>query len=363
MTTQPITILSGNYKQWEGYWTRGSCPVVLPPNPTAAEKQLLVVTATEGGRWDAINMYDRMIVSVGAIQWGEASMYGVSDMLGLVQLRDPELLAPLKEPMHLSNGAYGRNEKNRFRFFEAGNNEVDTLVEQQQQFLLHSTGLKGSWDPESSAHAKAWLRGLSQVFQQPEAQRIQAEYTTSRLMGFMTKAARDILVVDNPSKWGRMILAAYISYAANLPAVASEQLTIAAKTTKYPFGSEGWCIDVLKQLTFGAGIGIYPHRYNAIRPVLERLYGVDLPDLATDLGWKPPELVAQFALHTPKGIQEALLALGYDLGPQGADGKIGAKTTSALLTFQQLNGLKVDGVAGPQTTNALARAMAAHTGG
>lgn len=46
-------------------------------------------------------------------------------------------------------------------------------------------------------------------------------------------------------------------------------------------------------------------------------------------------------------IQAALKRAGYD--PGAVDGKMGLKTKQALTRFQQDNGLKPDGVAGPQT--------------
>jgi len=50
-----------------------------------------------------------------------------------------------------------------------------------------------------------------------------------------------------------------------------------------------------------------------------------------------------------KELQEQLIAKGYDLGPKGADGKYGPKTRAAVKKFQEDNGLKPDGDAGPNT--------------
>ena len=57
-----------------------------------------------------------------------------------------------------------------------------------------------------------------------------------------------------------------------------------------------------------------------------------------------------------KYVQEALIALGYDLGSYGADGKFGAKTEAAVKAFQRANGLNPDGVVGPLTYTALEKA-------
>lgn len=62
-------------------------------------------------------------------------------------------------------------------------------------------------------------------------------------------------------------------------------------------------------------------------------------------------------LDTVKQRQQALIALGYDLGKWGADGVWGFYTRSALEAFQEDAGIRVDGVYGPQTDKAMRRAL------
>jgi len=59
---------------------------------------------------------------------------------------------------------------------------------------------------------------------------------------------------------------------------------------------------------------------------------------------------------TTLDIQRRLLALGYSLPKFGADGDMGEETKAAIKKFQADYGLVVDGIAGPQTKLALARA-------
>ena len=48
-------------------------------------------------------------------------------------------------------------------------------------------------------------------------------------------------------------------------------------------------------------------------------------------------------------LQKALLAHGYDIGPDGADGDFGKNTEAAIKRYQAHNGLEIDGVCGPAT--------------
>jgi len=59
-------------------------------------------------------------------------------------------------------------------------------------------------------------------------------------------------------------------------------------------------------------------------------------------------------------LQEALQALGYDIGT--ADGKFGDGTRRAVMAFQKKNDLKADGVVGPETFRAILSGGAAASG-
>jgi hypothetical protein len=54
-----------------------------------------------------------------------------------------------------------------------------------------------------------------------------------------------------------------------------------------------------------------------------------------------------------KRLQAALIGLGYDLGPSGADGDFGERTRAAVAGFQESRGLEATGVADPPTIEAL----------
>lgn len=359
-----------SYLQYEGPFFRGhpNGKYVEPANPKWEDNILTVFQATEGGNFTAYNGYDRCISTSGLIQWCEGGQYSVSDMLGLVAERQLPALGELKDAMAAANVVFQKNAKGRWRFFfQDARGEVDRTEEQKQLFLLHSDGLRGSWDDESKAYSKLWAAGISSVWTYPDAIQAQKDFTVPRLMWFLTKEAREILFGAGTPKenegWVGALRAGYISFAGNLPAVASKMLQQAVANTKAEKFSPDWCVEVLRQLTFGPQIAIYPQRYKAIRPVLERLFGVDLPDYADDLKtWKSSVLTPP-ADPIPSGLtladfdtveeyQRELIAEGHDLGPAGADGIMGKKTKAAIIQFQQLHGLTPDGIVGPKTRQA-----------
>ena len=59
-----------------------------------------------------------------------------------------------------------------------------------------------------------------------------------------------------------------------------------------------------------------------------------------------------------KKIQEQLIHLGYDLGPDGADGEFGSNTEKAVIAFQKKYSLEVDGVVGNETRTKLSELIA-----
>lgn len=62
-----------------------------------------------------------------------------------------------------------------------------------------------------------------------------------------------------------------------------------------------------------------------------------------------------------KQLQEKLIKLGYNCGPDGADGIFGKNTLAAVLKFQGEHGLGVDGEVGPLTMAALNKAYKSTT--
>lgn len=292
---EPQNIGWGSYKEYEGPFFRGTRVYVMPSNPSDKDKDLQVLTATEGGRYDAVNMYDRCIVSIGLIQWCEASQYSTSDLLGAVadNLGPDSVIQHLKPALDLCNATFKKNVKGKWRFFFLdGRNEVDTLSKQQELFLGCS-GIKGKWNPEAKERALLWAACFANVWQSEEARRVQVHFTHARLRWFYTADAKKILLEDAEPNvgWAGALRGAYNSFAGNLPTTAGKHLRIATDKLKSPKWSPDWCIGVLQELTFGPDIAIYPHRYNVIRPHLERLWSIQLPKTSDELKeWVEPNV-------------------------------------------------------------------------
>lgn len=326
----------GAYRDYEGPFYRGKHSFKMRDRPTDDEKVLAVVTATEGGRYDAINMYDGPpVISSGLIQFIEGmGQRSVSQMIGSTVLDDCSGdFLDFTRNLGLSFAADNR----KWYFFTCrGLERVDSAYEQNQLFRGGSTGKKGTWDEDGTFLAKRWAAAVASIWEHPSAQFRQMEFTLQRLWAFVYGRSSPVVssASNNPNPYAQAFAAAYISFAVNNPNRASKHLN--KVVDKYGGFVWDWgqdiLIELLQELTFGPKIAIYPHRYNAIRGPLERLYGVQLPDFADELkAWQSETGIT--ALST-KEVQKALLALGEDLGPAGADGKYGRKTRNAVLNLE-----------------------------
>lgn len=301
MVTVP-QIKWGSYSAFEGPYFMGSIPYTLPENPTEDDRRLRVVTSTEGATYDAVNMYDQCIISIGLIQWCEASGQLTSRLLHGVAAAGgaDNLLKALKPALDLTKAEFKKNNINQWRFFHKG---VEVASRAQMQALfLGCDGKKGSWDkpetdPNAKSIAKMWAVCMANVWSDPKAREVQAEFTKRRLTGFIMKDARQLLWDSTPDTgWNGMLRAAYISYAANNPQKANDNTIKAASTTMAKKWSPEWCIHLLKVMTFGTDDkptpAIYGERYDKIRPWLERLWlGVALPKTHGELKkWQLPKI-------------------------------------------------------------------------
>ncbi len=185
------------YQQYEGPWFRGlyGLPAV---GLTASfeEKILAVITATEGGHFDAINMYDRMICSVGLIQWGDAGQFSVCNMLGDVEKLDPHALDQLHDYVATRGFGFCTTPKGFWRFSQPNGCAVDDIPEQRDLYLLGCSGLKGQWTDEQKEWAKGFVVAMQSVWESPSARTAQLRFTAARLRGFAMPSAYQALFND-----------------------------------------------------------------------------------------------------------------------------------------------------------------------
>lgn len=353
----------GSYANYEGPFYMGKAGVKVQQSSGPA-MVVMVTAAAEGGHYDAWNGYDSCGWTSGAIQWCERSQFSVSDMLGQVALQSSGQLDGVIKYADSVGMDFSSNQAGKWRFkFRDSRGFVDNGLKQQQLFYRTGNGNKGTWTNDTKIYAKGWAAAISTLWEDSAMQVIQAAYTYERLPQFLLQPARNLFSMRPTSLISDAIYAAYVSFAVNNPSWASSSLqqAVASKPNNVPMWSEAFLVHMLKHLTFDPRVAIYPARYNAIRPVLESLYSVQLPDFANELqAWKADTGLPSI---TTKQLQLALISLGYDLGPRGADNSYGKYTKDALFAFEQQNGVpaeKQDGMIDEATYPALEKALAAH---
>jgi len=280
-----------SYGAYEGPHFTGKLTFSLPENPSKSDLLLEVITAAEGGHYDAINMYDSGIVSVGLIQWCEAVVGGVSMLLGNVAeaCGAEAITTPLKPAFDSTGSTFKKNSTGKWRFFlTADGSEVDTNIKKRQLFL-GCPGTKGSWTENAKKRAKLWAACFASVWDDPRARKVQVDCTAARLRGFVTNEASSVVYDGSPDEgWSGCGRSAYVSFAVNVPLAASNQLKAFLAKTTLERWSEGWVIGMIRQLVTGTTIKEWKQRYDSIRPVLERQFGVTMPKTSEELqAWQP----------------------------------------------------------------------------
>ncbi len=283
---------------YEGPFFMGTIKYELAENPTENLKRLYTLVATEGGHYDAINMYDSCIISTGLMQFCEARYYLTSRLLHIVakQMGPDVIRGPLMRALLCSSAVFKKNPKGQWRFYTKEGDflvPVNTLARQQALFL-GCDGKKDSWSVKNTLRAKAWAAGMANIWQNAEARKIHEDHCSKRLIAFVRPWSKKMLFgKDDPDNTGYpgMLRAAFITFAVNNPARANKHLKLAVARLKSPKWSPQWCIGVLKELTWGPQIKIYPHRYEAIHSSLIRFWpSANIPETAVELlKWEEAE--------------------------------------------------------------------------
>lgn len=332
----------GSYDKFEGPYFWGSYKHSLPQNPTFEQKVLSVVTSTEGGSYDAVNMYDRCVLTVGVIQYCEAVM-AFSRMLGycashgdLDSINDS--LSNLPIPLSLTL------KSNSWAFTKSDGTPITDNNLRREVFLGGSTGFKGQWENDQKDFAKQVALIFANMWDDPSLRKNQSVYAGNTILSFTSQKSHAIMNSlpngKDESGWIGGLRAALASYSANLPAVAETMLTKATQHSKWNGSDKDKFFVACREMALGSTIRIWPERWGKISPVIGKIFNIDSPTLDELKSFDSDELSActEDLLDTTVEIQKFLISQGYDLGPSKADGIYGKLTKKAVESFQSAHG-------------------------
>lgn len=342
----------GKYKEYEGPMFFGVVKPKITPDSPPAWIRTKVISASEGNL-DAGQCYDMCRGTFGFQQWcGLFPM--LVKMIRSVNQQAPGTLSSLFDFLGSINTKI--SDTSDYFIHKGVICRGDTGL--RDLFLAGGNGLRGQWQEIHRERAIGWILAYANCdWSDPRASKAQIDYAASTLMSYVNPGARWLFneqqtekLSDEQKKVAEAMRAIFLSCAANNPTRAETYLRLGEAKTQNPRWSMGWLVDLLRAEIWDPGVDILPHRYNTIRPVVEKAYKIDLPDFAEE--FRTAEQSGNAPMSTIEA-QKKLLALGFDLGPKGADGIWGNKTALALREFQRSKGLVVDGILGPQTRKAL----------
>lgn len=327
----------GSYGGYEGPMYRGKVRFVpdLTNDTPMLFKALAAAAEAEGGHYDAVNMYDKGICSVGLIQVIESGgVMGVTDLLGEVMMSCREAHRELYPVFTLTGYSMSRIDVlgakgAAVRFVSPSGSLVDSDAAARTMFFgAANVGRKGSWSPSNKALAKEWAARIASVFQHQDAADVQRTFMARRLRSYIMPSAEILFGPDHSEgsidNW-ELFRVLYLSFAVNTPSRTAECYAYAL-TRKRGFLDQ---FEAFVRRLLLINPPFYPDRLLTTIKLLRTV-----PNFRLTL--RVAEAVAEE--HKASGItvvrtQKALVALGYDIGPSGADGVMGAKTKRALATF------------------------------
>lgn len=351
-----IKLIWGKYGGYEGWMHPGTVRLSVKYEEPAIRKMLGVVTSTEGGCADSFNGYDSCCYSISYIQ-----LAGTLDLAGALLARIRDHLPDAFYPLQTWLASYGVTLEDTGKLSKGG---LYLSGKDMAQALYGCNGKVGSWTGVTKLRAKEFAETVIGLLRAEGAPALAQEFTISRMLKWVVPEVIQLLYADGLefSGWKGALQAGFFSFSANMPRVAGDHFMahVRERGGKAKLDDPDFVIGALQRMTFGPGYTIYGPRYSTIRPVIERLYQVDLPDTSDLLKrwmakggatWTPPK-------HSNSDLQKMLIKLGYDLGPAGADGILGKKTAAATKEFQMVKGIKpADGVLTPTTIEALVQAV------
>jgi hypothetical protein len=313
----PSQIGWGRYHNNEGPIFGGVVKVLeAPRNASFAERVLSLTASAEGGHYDAINMYDRGLVSVGAIQFIDVGSFQVTDMLGAVadELGSLYVQNALAPAMDMCRAMFFKTPSGAWRFSLNGTTVMTKDLQKQLYFGDSAGNDLGSYNDAKRLLAKTWAACLANVWADPRAVAVQVRFTLPRLInGFVwNELKKDLFTGDQPEYgWLGALRAILLSFAVNSPATVVKRYA-ACRSNGHAFGTPEWCLAVLRGVIVGAGIDVWPTRWVAKRPLVKNMFGVTLPTYSqlANGTWPPPlpadDEPVPAPIPTPEPVPEPL---------------------------------------------------------
>lgn len=295
MTVSVSRIGRSVYRAFEGPFFGGTIKVpIVGKSASFSEKVLSLTAAAEGGSWNAVNMYDSGLISVGAIQFIDIG-FAQTDMVGFAaeQLGTELVLDALKPALVLCNVTFAKRANGKWRFAFANGEIVDTLYEQKMLYFGDAGGnALGSYNEAKWLRAKTWAAAMASMWEIPGATKAQCDFTLPRLMRDFVwgQLKTDLFTGEQPeSGYVGALRAMLLAFAVNAPAVVIGRYANVRNNGAY--GTPEWCLRVLRGVVVGAGIDVWPARWKAKISLVEKMFDVTLPTYAELVAgsWSTPE--------------------------------------------------------------------------
>ena len=288
-----------NYRNFEGPVFVGNMPVPGASLDSPFHAKVLAITAAaEGGGFNATQMWDSGLLSVGAIQFIDAGTFNVCNMLGEVADKCGLhlLLEKLKPALDMCNAMFFKTPEGKWRFSHNGVTVNSAAAQKMLYFGDVAGNTKGTFNDAKRLRAKTWVVCMANVWDIPGATDVQMEFTLRNLKsGFVWGTLRSELFSEGVSEDGYVgaTKAMLLAYAVNAPAVVVKMYDAARNNGKQKFSPE-WCLEVLRHVVVNGNIDVWKSRWGAKLPYIEAAFGVKFPKYAdlVNRAWTiapPPE--------------------------------------------------------------------------
>jgi len=309
----PEKIQWGSYGGTSGPMHLGLLRYELPKTADVQDRCLYVVTSTEGATYDAVNMYDQCIVSLGLIQWAGAS---VDRLLG--QIVDScgysVIDSALGETFHEYGVGFVKHGDGKWGFIESETGKAIVTKQDRQRVFWGCDGV--SWTPDAKKRAKSWAAAFANVWLDPGARQIQVQWTKPKLKDFLLPQVEKVLFDGSQGPDRDAFRAACMSYAANNPAKLGEMFAAGlkrAESAELAKWSHDWICSILKSIVVESTWKIWPARWTKVQPACKIAFGIELPLFELIKEWNPP--AKEEEKKSPDPVKETVVEIPVTVEP------------------------------------------------